>query len=173
MVIRTKHKNTALIKLLPNRSLNWQQAKYVIGVFTGISIITALFFGLNGAWPVLLFIGLVLLLFAFFLYRVCLDSHQQERLSISDNLIEVEWGKDAPKQHWILKRKKCEWIVVRPHHSLSAHEVRLKAGNKILRIGGKLSKEDVDHLIKCLEILNIPLRFTGVTVRHAIEGLDS
>jgi len=170
MVIRTKHKNTALIQLLPNRSLSWQQAKYVIGVFAGISIITALLFLLNGAWPVLIFIGLVLSLFAFFLYRVCLESYQQERLSISDKIIEVEWGKDAPKQHWILKRKKCEWIVVRPHHSLSAHEVRLKADNEILRIGGKLNKEDVDQLIKCLELLNIPLRFTGVTMRNATEG---
>jgi len=172
MIIRTQDNKTSLFQLLPNSSLSWQQTKYVIGAVACISFAIALFWSLNGAWLVLPFAGLEVSLFSYVCYRVCLNSYQQERLSISDSAIKVEWGKDAPKQRWTFSRRNCEWVVIRPRHSLSPHQIKLKADKQFLPIGAKLNKDDIDQLIKYLESSNIPLRFTGETVRHAIEGFD-
>jgi len=132
----------------------------------------SLFWAFLGVWLVFPFAGLEVTLVAFFGCQVCSATYHQELLSIDDSNIEVAWGKDRPKRRWLFDREGCELEIIRPGHSLSAHQIRLKAGQRSLAIGCKLNKKDIDALIKYFRSTSIPIRFVGETTRQSIDGFD-
>jgi len=172
MVIKTQLQNALVVQLRPNCSFSWQQTKYFIIAVTLTLIVFSLYWVILGAWLVLPFIGLEISAVAFFCHRVCSDTYHQELISFFQDNIAVEWGKDCPQRRWVFPRESSEFEIIRPSHSLSTHQIRLKSGQRSLPIGRKLNKDDIGVLIKLIKETSIPIRFTGKTLRHSIDGFN-
>ena len=170
MVINEQVKGNLQIRLLPNRSATWRQTKWVVATIGGVSLCIGVFWALKGAWVILPFAGLEVLLLAYFAHRVCYHNYHQQVIYIEPDLIRVEWGYYYPKKHWTFQRDHSEFQINRPAHSLSPAAIIIRDKDRGLRLGSFLNTEDAEKFIGCIRKSGVYYRFAGVTQVHAIDG---
>jgi uncharacterized membrane protein len=170
MVIENPTKDGVQILLRPNRSATWTQTKYMIYGIGLISMLIAVYWLTIGAWLVLPFIGLEILGLAILARIVCANSFSQDLLTINNEQVTVTYGKQMPEKHWHFSLADTELLIIRPHHALSPHQLKLKDDKKVLAIGRYLNKADIDKLIKCLLQTQLTIRFTGQIKTRSIDG---
>lgn len=173
MVIQQEIDGKVILQLIPNRSGNWRNLKWVL---LGMGILMfgiALFWFFSGAWMILPFAGLEFILVVYFVRRVCSETYHQQILEIENDKITMEWGKAFPVRTWQFNKADTKIIAQRPHHSLSPHRLKLVDHTQSLPFGERLNKDDIDQLLKHLQSTLIPITFVGETKRHALEVLDT
>lgn len=173
MVIESIIGEQRLIILRPNHSANWKQTKRLFLAIALASGLVTLYWISIGAWMVLPFIGLELIAFFFLSRIVCAKSFSQEVLTLDANQISVTFGKQLPERRWDFLRTNTELIIVKPHHSLSPHQLKLKDPDKTLEIGSRLNKEDNNQLIHCLKDAKLTYRYAGQTKTTALDSFES
>ena len=84
----------------PNRNLSWQQSKGLFLVLSGCVVLVSLYFASLGAWLVLPFTGLEILLIGGAIYAQSCCAHRRELIRIDRNVIEVggSRGRQASKK---------------------------------------------------------------------------
>lgn len=122
--------------LTPNRSLSLKAFTLLACVFAAINAAMAVMFALQGAYPVLAFLGLDvgLLLFAFWAnYRA---GRAKERVQVAADRVHVARHpvKGRP-EHWVTSPA---WARV----DVGETEVRVAAGGRDVPVGGFLSPEE-------------------------------
>ncbi len=97
------------IVLKPNGSLTRGQA-YILLIFCGVLMGTvAGFSAALGAWLVLPFSGLEWVLLAYCLHLSLGQSREREVITITDDLVRVEKGRDRPEQTYKFQRA---WVML-------------------------------------------------------------
>lgn len=92
-MVELKHQQQApQIVLTPNRSLTWNEAKWVMSIMVFFVMVIALAWSFVGAWLVLPFAGIEVGLFAYLLYRVTLWTYLKQVITFHDNEITIETG---------------------------------------------------------------------------------
>jgi uncharacterized membrane protein len=131
--------------LRPNRSLSVKAFTLLIGAFISINVVLAVMFALQGAYPVLAFLALdvVLVVVAFRInYR---DGRAQERVQVAaDRVHVVRRPAQGMEDHWIVNPA---WARVAAEQSA----VRIAAGGRHLDVAAFLSPEERETFAAALE----------------------
>ncbi len=83
-----------------NQSLSWRGNKLFIYFMAAISFGIAGMFALQGLWLILPFAGLEMLALTIGLYMCNLRGRDQEVVTIEDDLVKVEKGRQKPSEVW-------------------------------------------------------------------------
>jgi uncharacterized membrane protein len=131
--------------LRPNRSLSVKAFTLLIGVFIAINVMFAIMFALQGAYPVLAFLALdvVLVVLAFRVnYR---DGRAQERVQVAADRVHVSRRPvKGAEDHWVVSPA---WARVAAEQSA----VRIAAGDRHLDVAAFLSPEEREAFAAALE----------------------
>ena len=85
--------NNTEITLTPNRSLSTKQTQWVVfGVCTFVFIV-ALFWSMQGAFLVLPFAGLDIILFAYFMFKINQEGLRKQLITIDPDKVLIQSGK--------------------------------------------------------------------------------
>lgn len=161
--------------LRPNCSLSWRGNKVVflcIAIWLGGFAIA---FAAMGAWVILPFVGLELMVIAASLYYVSWKLAHCEVLYITRDQVVVAKGVDQPKSSWMLPRDKVVVHVVAASHpwgcptiQLLANKLIAKSGNEPVQVGEFLNQDDCKELLRQLVSARLATRHsTGGRVKIA------
>lgn len=139
------------IILRPNRSATWQEVKWVMAVISIFVLAVAIAWSFVGAWFVLPFAGLEVGLFAYFMYRVCLNCHEKQVITIVDNTITVESGIKTPSFHWEFSRPDTHLAVTQPETEFDKHHLVLSDEVMSIQLGKFLNRQDCILARHCLK----------------------
>lgn len=139
---------TLIMVMTPNRSFSWEQNKKVLWALGLWSASIALAFTLRvGAWPILPFAGLEILLLVCAFYYVSWKSNQQQVITFQKTNLRVEKGVYRPRQSWQLPKQETYLNVTLPNHQWEAKNLTLIYAAKHIPIGEFLSKSDINKAV--------------------------
>jgi uncharacterized membrane protein len=92
------------ITLLPQRSLTWRQAKWLFAGFACCMAISSVYWVAKGAWLVVPFFGLELIVLGLGLYLCARAGARREVIEIDGPSLRLSWGRSAPEGELVLPR---------------------------------------------------------------------
>ncbi len=131
----------------PNCSLSWNGALvFFAGMFT-VSMTIAIVFAFMGAWMVLPFAGLEMLVLWIGLYLCAKRTRECEVVAVHHDRVEVQKGRVTPRQTFCFQRA---WARVALYHPGSWYPSRLsiRAHGRDVVIGGCLNDDERRLLAK-------------------------
>lgn len=134
-----------ILLIQPNRNLTWKQTRLVFLFLTCCIVAVAIYFFTLGAWLVLPFAGLELLVIGFGLYLHSCHAHQQQLIRIdADNITVV----DAHKGGSELCFPRAWLRIVHTHDPVEWYPSRLFIGShgKYIEIGKYLVESEREML---------------------------
>ena len=138
---------TTLI-LSPDRSLDWDGNKRVIWSLGGICIGIAMGFTIiAGAWVMLPFAGLEVLILSLALYYVSWKLSYRHILTLNNKQLIIEKGVYRPKGKWVWEKQNTRLVTTTAKHDWEAHGLTLINNNEKVNIGDFLSQSDSNELI--------------------------
>ena len=136
--------NTVFI-VEPNRSLSWRQCKLLFLFLAGCVASVASFFAMLGAWLVLPFMGLEILLIGCGIYAQSCCAHRREIIRIDPFQVEI---RDSRKPH-PLKSFPTAWLkIIQIHDRRGWYPSRLLIGSRgeFMEIGKNLVEDERESL---------------------------
>lgn len=129
----------------PNRNLNWQQSKWLIFFLAGCVALVSLYFASLGAWLVLPFSGLEILIIGCTIYSQSCCAHRRQVVRVDHSLIEIE---DLRKPHSSKTFPKAWSKVVQTHDRTGWYPSRLLIGShgEYVEIGNNLIEDERELL---------------------------
>lgn len=138
------------ITLTPNRSLTTTQTQWVVfGVCTVVFII-ALFWSMQGAFLVLPFAGLDIVLFAYFMFKINQDSLRKQLITIDDQKVLIQSGKIEIEEAIILDRPDTV-VVVAEQQNKKPLGLKLSDSKSHFILGDFLTDHDKREARKALK----------------------
>ena len=135
------------ITVRPNRSLSWRQTKTLLLFFACVLSMVALYFWQLGAWMVMPFLGVELMVIVGAFYFHCLRSSRGESIEFGDEKVWIETreGRAGFSRPWVQVR-----LV---GNSISGHPRRLIVGahGRFLQIGSFLHDGEKELLAAVVE----------------------
>jgi uncharacterized membrane protein len=132
----------------PNCSLTWRGT---LTYFAGISLVAltiALMFSLKGAWMILPFAGIEIMVLAICLYITACKSTEREVISINDEVIRIERGRYQPRDTMELTRV---WAQVELHRNQPGwypSRLTIRSCGKEVEVGAHLGEEEREQLAR-------------------------
>lgn len=83
----------AVLVVQPNRNLTWRKTKLVFLFLSACIVAVSSYFASLGAWLVLPFAGIEILVIGLGLYLQCCHAHQQQVIEIDDRTVSVSHGR--------------------------------------------------------------------------------
>ncbi len=138
------------ITLTPNRSLTTTQTQWVVfGVCTVVFII-ALFWSMQGAFFVLPFAGLDIVLFAYFMFKINQESLRKQLITIDDKKVLIQSGKIEIEEAIALERPDTV-VVVAPKKNRKSMGLKLSDSKSHFVLGEFLTDHDKKEARKALK----------------------
>ncbi|WJG08229.1 DUF2244 domain-containing protein [Aliiglaciecola sp. LCG003] len=134
--------SATIIELSPNRSVSWQQAKLVVTVMAVFVLLIATLWALLGAWFILPFAGFEVALLAWLMYRVNLNCHARQVLTITPSKVTFECGISHPVFRWQFNRLDTHLRVTEVETSFDRLQFVLSDEHISIRIGDFLNQQD-------------------------------
>lgn len=132
--------------LQPTRSLSKPALRLVVAAFAGSSLLLGLFFAAHGAYPVMGFLGLDVLLLIAALAASNRAARVRERVQVAfDRVLVTRCHPGRAVQHWVVSPL---WLRV----DAAKDAIRLAAGGKALRLGAFLSPMERDRFADSLRL---------------------
>ena len=142
---------TTLI-LSPDRSLDWDGNKRVIWSLGSICIGIAMGFTIiAGAWVMLPFAGLEVLILSLALYYVSWKLSYRHILTRNNKQLIIEKGVYRPKGKWVWEKQATRLVTKTAKHDWEANRLTLINDNEKVNIGDFLSQSDSNELITFLK----------------------
>lgn len=142
--------NNIEITLMPNRSLTTAQSQWVVfGVCTVVFII-ALFWSIQGAFFVLPFAGLDIILFAYFMFKINKESLRKQLITIDDNKVLIQSGKIEIEEALTLDRSDTV-VVVEEQKNKKPLGLKLSDSKSHFELGSFLTNQDMIETRKVLK----------------------
>ncbi len=139
MVLRHHHPETEQVDfvLRPNCSLGWTGMKCAFTVVALATLLITLYFCAIGAWMVLPFAGLELLVVGGAFCVAARDARHQEVISVREDAVVVQWGTRQPEGEQRFQRG---WARVELHQPPGWHPSRLylRIHRRAVRVGAAL-----------------------------------
>lgn len=130
----------------PNRSISWSDTVLVyIGIFA-VSVVVAGGFALVGAWMILPFAGLEMLLVAVVLYRCALKARFYEIIAVDDDNIKIERNCNRPGEPISFQRYWARVQLVPPPRRNEASRLLVSSHGKSVEIGTWLNETEKQEL---------------------------
>ena len=141
-----------------NQSLSWHGNKVFIIYIAFLSLGIASIFALQGMWLILPFAGLEILALAIALYICCLRCRDREVITIDDEKLYVEKGRDRPKQRLQFERAWLQLELKKSTHHGHPSQLLIRSKGRQIEIGKYLTNKERNSLAKSLvAALQIPL----------------
>jgi uncharacterized membrane protein len=137
--------------LMPHRSMSCRAALVLVGVISTIWGVMSLSFYAIGAWPVLAFFGLDIVLLGWLIHLNFKDALRREEVSVSRTDVEVR--RFAPNG---LRRELHRFnpfgtrLDVERHQEFGVRKLTLAARGKAVTIGDFLNPDDKESFAKAL-----------------------
>ena len=133
------------LKLYPNKSMSFKGLFFVSFVFTLLTTLISIYFIINGAWPVgiFLFIDLIIILFAFKLNYS--RSQKYERILLNDMLF---IKKKYKRGHEKIIKIEPSWLRLKVCYYNNSGHLKIISKGKSLIIGNYLNLAELKKLAK-------------------------
>ena len=142
--------HSTIVVLRPNNSLTWKLNLVLLLVVAGVSLSIALSFLIAGAWVILPFSLVELILLALCIHYVAKQCARQEVITISEYEVVVEMGIRKPTQKACFQRIWSKFFVRPGERAQDPQKVVIRSHGDELELGEFLNKEDKADLIKIL-----------------------
>lgn len=132
----------ARIVVRPNRSMSWHTLQRVYAAVVGASLMIAIGLSLMGAWLVLPFAGLELMVLGACFYRCAQRCAEREVISIDEGTVAVERGRYRPAERYELPR---HWASVGVEQGVARGypcRVLISAHGRALEVGSRLAESE-------------------------------
>ena len=162
MVTIEYHEQRAQIILRPNCSANWQTNRLIIAAVIAINLLFGSGFLALGAWMVLPFMGLEVLVLWHVLRKVFSQLQLQQIVQLDSQSLLIESGHCTAEQRWQWPRQTCSVLVTVLPHPWDPLQISLSHQGEQVRLGRFLNKDDCRRLLNELKELGLPVRqFSG------------
>lgn len=151
MVIENIHNDKLIIELTPNRSVTWQQTKWIILLMVVFIMIIAIAWTFVGAWVVLPFAGLEVGLFAYLMYRVSKFTYSKQVLFIDDSSVIVEYVHSKQKERKVFNKNGLHVAYSESEMDWELPKIAFKGNDYEFEIGTFLNLNDRKKLASLLE----------------------
>lgn len=142
-----------------NQSLSWRGNKLFIYFMAAISFGIAGMFALQGLWLILPFAGLEILALTIGLYMCSLRCRDQEVVTIHDDVVKVEKGRQKPNEVWQFEKAWISLELVKSPIQGHPSKLLMRSKGKETEIGRCLTNEErknlSDSLAKALHTILI------------------
>ncbi|NND00562.1 MAG: DUF2244 domain-containing protein [Gammaproteobacteria bacterium] len=145
-----------LLVLTPNKSMSWETNKKILLAMFVVNMLIGIAFAMRGAWLILPFAGLEILLVGAGMYYVSWKLNFQETIAIEDESLQVQKGVYYPKESWQWQTRNTLLLKQPGQYRLSPPTLFLKHLNETVEIGGFLCGSDKRTLRDHLNQLGIP-----------------
>ena len=142
--------HSTIVVLRPNNSLTWKLNLVLLLVVAGVSLSIALSFLIAGAWVILPFSLVELILLALCIHYVAKQCARQEVITISEYEVIVEMGIRKPTKKACFQRIWSKFFVRAGKRAQDPEKVVIRSHGDELELGEFLNKEDKADLIKIL-----------------------
>jgi uncharacterized membrane protein len=132
------------IVLSPNMSACWQTTKYFLYIVSSFALIIAVSFAAIGAWMVLPFTGIEILVLLIVMYRVSRKCYRKEVIRLTKDSIVVEQGQNKPVTSWHSELFWTRLIIQSQSHSWHSNRLFLRGRHDQIEIGAFLSDPEKD-----------------------------
>ena len=146
-----------MILLQPNRSASWQQTRHFLYLLGGITLLVGVVWSLAGAWVVLPFAGLEVMVLTYVMCRVSYLTYQSQVIVIDKHQVLVEQGVDAPTQRWQFQRPDVHINVIEANNPIDCMVLSLVQSERELIIGGFLNQDDLKLARQALTQSGLPI----------------
>lgn len=103
---------------------------------------------LMGAWPVLPFAGLEMLVLGICLYLTARRGALCEVVSIHDDVIEIQRGRSAPVQVCSFQRAWARVVMWRPRSGWLPSRLTIRSHGREVEIGAELNEDEKESLAR-------------------------
>jgi len=138
------------ITLTPNRSLSTKQSQWVVFAVCTFVFLIALFWSARGAFFVLPFAGLDILLFAYFMFKINQKGLRKQLITIDSEKVLIESGKIEVEKSLSLLRDDA-YVVVTDPIGKKPLSLKLSDSNSYVELGSFLTSSDKTELRKSLQ----------------------
>jgi uncharacterized membrane protein len=148
--------DASVVVIQPNRNLSWKQSKCLFLFLAGCIGLVSLYFISLGAWLVLPFTGLEILLVGIAIYCQSCRAHAQETIRIDTTHVRISDSRNRRSEKCFHKA----WLkIIQNHDPKGWYPSRLLIGShgEFIEIGKNLLEEDREML--------------ATNLRNAIEGI--
>jgi uncharacterized membrane protein len=142
---------TGQIVLKPNYSWSWRYNLYLLYTLMGISITMSIGFLLMGAWIILPYSLLELVVVAACMHYCVWQCNKREVITVSEHDVHIEKGVNKPSEIWDYHRLWAKFLVQKPRHPWDPAIVSIRSHGKETELGSFLSKPDKTELIRQLK----------------------
>lgn len=132
----------------PNRSLSWRGTQTFYAWICTLSIIIAGGFASMGAWLVLPFAGIELLILGVSLYVVACRSWEYEVVSIHGDTVEVQKGRYRPQQSYQIPRGWARVVLTRSADGWYPSRLTIRSHGREVEVGACLVEEERQRLAR-------------------------
>lgn len=143
--------------LCPNRSMSWQTNKKILFAIFIVNMTIAVVWASMGAWMVLPFAGLEVLLVGAGMYYVSWKLSFKEIITFEAESLIVQKGVYYPKQEWRWQKNDTSLLKQPSRYRMSAPNLFLKHLNEQIEIGAFLNRREKVSLREHLNELGIPI----------------
>jgi uncharacterized membrane protein len=152
----------AQITLRPNCSASWQSNQRILAAVLMVNVFFASGFVAMGAWLVLPFMGLELLLIWHVLRKVFSKLQLQQIVRLDSQKLLIESGHRYLEQRWQWPRQTCSVLVTVLPHPWDPLHISLSHCGEQIALGRFLNKDDSGRLLEELRKLGLPIRQFGI-----------
>lgn len=146
-----------LAVLTPNKSMSWETNKKVLWVMLVVNLAIGLSFAAIGAWLILPFAGLEILLVGIGMYYVCWKLNFQETIALENQELQLKKGVYYPKQIWQWQTANTSLISKPSSYRLSPPTLYLQHLNERVEVGQFLNRQEKIRLRNELQKWGIPV----------------
>ena len=133
--------NNTEITLTPNRSLSTKQSQWVVFGVCTLVFIVALFWSIQGAFLVLPFAGLDIILFAYFMFKINQESLRKQLITIDSQDVLIQSGKIEIEKALTLSRPDT-YVVVSEQKDKKPLGLKLSDSKSHFELGVFLTSRD-------------------------------
>ncbi len=142
------------ITLTPNRSLTTVQTQWVVFAVCTVVFIIALFWSMQGAFLVLPFAGLDIILFAYFMFKINQESLRKQLITIDDDKVLIQSGKKDIEQALTFSRPDT-YVVVAEQKERKPLGLKLSDSHSHFELGSFLTNQDKIEARKALKLAGL------------------
>ena len=131
-----------LLVLKPNSSMSWETNKKILFAMFIVNMVIGISFAVIGAWLILPFAGLEILLVGCGMYYVCWKLNFQETIALQAQNLRIQKGVYYPKQVWDWQASNTRVLLKPSQYRMSAPALFLQHLNETIEIGHFLNREE-------------------------------
>jgi len=158
MVELNNNNSQTTLVITANRSMSWETNKKILAFMFLVNMVIALSWTAMGAWMVLPFAGLEILLVGIGMYYVSWKLSFKEILLFEADSLILQKGVYYPKQEWRWQLSDTTLIKQPSKYRLSAPALFLEHQNQRIEIGNAINRSEKKQLREHLLRLGMAMR---------------